>query len=87
MIKRFFKRLVWALALFIVLDAALVLALPHVLPVEKIESFLQDKIREQTGRELTFGDAHFSFWPNLGIDLYQVTLSNPAWTQQKNMVS
>lgn len=85
--KKFFKRLAWAVGIFIALDAALVLALPHIMPIEKIEAFIQDKVREQTGRELAFGDAHISFWPTLNIELDQVTLSNPAWAQQKSMAS
>lgn len=87
MIVKLFKRLLWAIVLVIALGAALVFALPKLAPMEKITDLLQEKVRAQTGRDLAFSGAHFSFWPNIGIELRQVTLSNAPWSQQKSMVS
>jgi len=87
MIARFFKKLLWAVIIFIALDASLVLALPKIISMDKVAVFLQDKVRELTGRDLAFSDVHISLWPNLGVELSQVTLSNPAWAQEKNMVT
>ena len=87
MIKVILKKLLWIVAIFIVLDIGIVVALPKIIPMQKIGALLRDQVREQTGRDLTFGSADFVFWPNIGIELKQVTFSNPAWAQQKNMVS
>lgn len=87
MIKRFLKKLFWAIIIFIALDAAIVFAVTKFVPMEKIAAFVQDRVREQTGRDLAFSGVDFSFWPNISVELRQVTLSNPAGAQQKNMVS
>ena len=87
MIKTFFKKLLWVTGIILALYAGVALVLPRVLSMEKITAFLQDKVREQTGRDLAFTNAHFSFWPSLGVELEQVTFSNPAWASQKNMIS
>ena len=87
MIKKIFKKLLWIIVIFVTLDAGIVFALPKIVPMEKVAAFLQDKVREQTGRDLAFSSVDFSFWPNVGVELKQVTLSNPAGAQEKNMVS
>ncbi len=87
MIARFLKKLLWVIVIFFALDAALIAALPKIVPMDKVAAFLQDQVREKTGRDLAFSGVNFSIWPNLGVELNQATLSNPAWAQQKNMVS
>ena len=87
MIARFFKKLLWVVGVILALYAGVALVLPRLLSMEKITAFLQDKVREQTGRDLAFTNAHFSFWPSLGVELEQVTFSNPVWASQKNMIS
>ena len=82
MIKTFFKKLLWVTGIILALYAGVALVLPRVLSMEKITAFLQDKVREQTGRDLAFTNAHFSFWPSLGVELEQVTFSNPAGASQ-----
>jgi AsmA protein len=80
------KRLMkWFFLLLILLVAALV-AVPFLIPLDSVKKIASDKVREITGRELNIaGNVKASFWPNIGIKLGQVSLSNPEGYSDTNM--
>ena len=87
MIKKIFKSLLWFVVIFVALDVTVIFALPKIVPMEKVAIFVQDQVREQTGRDIAFSSVDFVLWPNIGIELKQVTFSNPSWAQQKTMAA
>jgi AsmA protein len=80
------KRLIkWIIILFILLVAVLIAA-PFFIPLDSVKKLASDKVREMTGRELVIGgDIKASMWPNIGVKLGQVTLSNPEGYSDKYM--
>ncbi len=87
MMKKLLKGLLWLFVGVIVLSFAAALALPHFVPMSKVEALVKQKVREATGRDLAFKGAKFVFWPDVGVRLTDVSFSNPAWARQKNMVA
>ncbi len=86
-VKKFFKGLLWFFVCFIAVDAAVVAALPHFLPMAKVEALVRQKVREATGRDIAFKSAKFVFWPDIGVRLTDVAFGNPVWAAHKNMLS
>jgi len=80
------KRLIkWIIILFILLVAVLIAA-PFFIPLDSVKKLASDKVREMTGRELVIGgDIKASMWPDIGVKLGQVTLSNPEGYSDKYM--
>ncbi|MBU6475241.1 MAG: AsmA family protein, partial [Alphaproteobacteria bacterium] len=85
--KKFLKGLLWFVVCFVALDVALAAALPFVVPMAKVEALVKEKVRAATGRDIAFSGAKFVFWPDIGVRLTDVSFGNPAWAQQKNMLS
>lgn len=85
--KKFFLKALIFLSVFIALDVALILALPHIVSLDKISAEAKAQVRQATGRDLNFKDAAFVFWPNLGVTLKQVTLGNAPWAKEKTMLT
>ena len=81
------KKLLIGLLIFLALDIAIIVFLPKLVPVEKIAAEAGRHVKQLTGRDMSFNDVNFMFWPDLGIELKNVTLSNPAWAKEKNMLS
>lgn len=56
------------------------------LPKDRIKAEVQTAFKNETGRDLNFGDdVGLSFYPDLGIVLNDVTLSNASWSNQALM--
>ncbi len=67
----------WLLILLAVPIAFAVLV-PMLVPKERVLDLAADAVREQAGLELSVtGDASFSVFPRLGLQLAEVSLSNP----------
>lgn len=80
------KRLIkWIAVLFILLVAVLVAA-PFFIPLDTVKKIASEKVKEITGRDLVIaGDIKASMWPDIGVTLKQVTLSNPEGYSDKYM--
>jgi len=85
--KWLLKKLLWIVLIVGALDIGIILALPHIVPMEKVAAEAKDQVRRATGRELNFSGVEFVFWPNIGIELKQATFSNPVWAKERNMIS
>ncbi|MCA0871256.1 AsmA family protein [Seohaeicola saemankumensis] len=78
---------------FRILGALLVAALIVVagvllLPADRMAAVLADQLQKQTGREVTInGQARFSLWPELAIDVGDVILGNTAWAGPEPMLT
>lgn len=85
--KWFLKKLLWIVFVLGALDIAIIIALPKMVPMEKIAVEAKNQVRQATGRELDFRGVEFVFWPNIGVELKEATFSNPVWAKERNMVS
>ena len=66
------------LLIFIVILVAAVVAIPFVIPADIVASQVVQLTKDKTGRDLTLGgDISFSVYPNVGVSLEDVSLSNP----------
>ncbi len=80
------KHLVKWIILIIVLIAAIIIAAPFFIPIDTVKKIVSDRVRETTGRELVVaGETKASIWPNVGISLDKVSLSNPEGYSTKNI--
>lgn len=75
-----------SLLVFIVFVVGAVFALPKMIPLDKIESEAKTKFKEVTGREIAFATPEVAFWPNVGVKLKDVSISNPSWAKDKNLI-
>jgi AsmA protein len=81
------KKLLFVLGFVLALAAGGVLLLPKLLPMESIAAKAKEQVKAATGRDINFSGVKFVFWPNLGVELKDVTFSNPAWAKEKNMLA
>ncbi len=66
------------LFIFIVILVVVVVAIPFVIPADVIATQVVQLTKDKTGRDLTLGgDISFSLYPNVGVSLEDVSLSNP----------
>lgn len=80
--KRFIK---WV-SILVLLLIVLLAAAPFFIPLDSVKKIATDKVKEATGRDLIIaGDIKASMWPNIGVKLQQVSLSNPEGYSTKNM--
>lgn len=72
---RFLLKVVFSLIIFVVFVFG---ALTWLVPTETVRDQITAIVKDQTGRELTVGgETSFSFYPNIGVRLGDVALSNP----------
>jgi AsmA protein len=81
------KKLLFVLGFIFVLAAGGVLLLPKLVPMESLAAKAKEQVKAATGRDINFSGVKFVFWPNLGLELKDVTFSNPAWAKEKNMLA
>lgn len=80
------KRLIKWTSLFIIVLVALLAAVPFFIPLDSVKKIATDKVKEATGRDLIIaGDIKASMWPDIGVTLQQVSLSNPQGYSAKNI--
>ena len=77
--KTFFKILATLFAVIILVTVGALFLIPK----DKIKSQIQTAVYNQTGRNLNFDDEiGFSFYPNLGVELHNVTFTNADWADE-----
>lgn len=75
LIMRFLFKIVFSLIIFVVFAFG---AITWLVPTETVRDQITALIKQETGRELTVGgETSFSFYPNIGVRLGDVALSNP----------
>lgn len=72
------KIVVGFFATFIVLVVAAIVAVPLLLPLDKLVNELQTQVKQSLGRELRLVEPSVSVFPNLVVSLKQVSLASPT---------
>ncbi|MGM0422053.1 MAG: AsmA family protein [Pseudomonadota bacterium] len=80
------KRLFKILAFLVVLVVFVAVIAVFFIPEERIKAEVQKTVMEQTGRTLNYSDVGISVFPNLGLTLENVSLSNADWAGNEDMV-
>lgn len=75
------------LLVLLALALAGIMLLPKLVPMETVAAKVKEQVRKATGRDMDFKGATLVFWPNIGVEMTDVTLSNPAWAKEKNMLT
>ena len=72
------KRIAGGFAVLLFMGVMAVVALPFVVPADFIRDRIALIVKEQTGRDFAVrGRTSFTFFPNIGVELNDVSLSNP----------
>lgn len=79
------KFMIFVLVLLLLAGGAVV-ALPKLVSMERIEAEAKSQFHAATGRDIAFDTPRLFFWPNVGVKLKNVTISNPKWAKDKNML-
>ena len=73
------KRLLWIVAVLVILVIGAVIAVPLVIEPRDVADELAARVKQQTGRDLVIaGEPQLSLFPWLGVDVSDLTLSQPA---------
>lgn len=80
------KKLFGLLTFIVLIAVGAVVMLPKFVSMEKVERQLKEKVQAVTGRNIDFSGAQFVFWPNIGVEIKDVTIDNPSWAKNKNML-
>lgn len=79
--------LITVVSLIILIAIALVLLITVVNP-NRFKPFIEKAVYQSTGRTITLaGDISWKLYPNLGVNVKQVTLSNPKGFSESNFVA
>jgi len=82
------KKIVIAIVVILVVVVGLAVALPFILPTDRIKQELIQATHDSTGRELAIdGDFNFTVFPTLGVTAESVTFSNAEGAQDANMAA
>lgn len=81
------KKLLAVVVVLVLLVGGAVFALPHLVPMERIEQEVTTRFTAATGRTLSYGSVRLNFWPNVGLRLKDVKVSNPDWAKSDNMLT
>ena len=81
------KKLLLFVAVLAIITGAVVIALPKIVSIEKIEAQAKEKFKAATGRDLAYGKMRFTLWPNIGLRIHDVAISNPAWAKNKSLLT
>lgn len=77
--RNWFRGAIYTFAVFFMLCIGAVIALPILVPTDAIERQVISLVKEKTGRDLVIrGKTSFTFFPNIGVKLHDIALSNPA---------
>lgn len=72
------KRLIKWFFFLVLLLIVVGIAAPFFIPLDSVKKIASERVKAMTGRDLVIaGDVKARFWPNIGVSLQQVTLSNP----------
>jgi AsmA protein len=88
MIRSVFKLITFTFLGLALLFAAVLAAIPFLFPPEKYKPLIEQVVQKQTGRELAMkGPITFTLFPVLALKATDVSLSNAAGGQAKEMLS
>lgn len=80
------RKILAALGAVVVLVVAAVVALPALIPAERIQAELTERVKAATGRDLTIeGKLSVSVLPSLSVQVANVALSNPPGFSTQEM--
>lgn len=82
------SRLIAILVGLLLIIIAAIIIVPMLIPMETYKNQVVSLVKEQTGRDLRIdGDIGLSFFPNIGVSLENVGLSNAEWAKESEMAS
>ena len=82
------SRLIAILVGLLLIIIAAIIIVPMLIPMETYKNQVVSLVKEQTGRDLRIdGDIGLSFFPNIGVSLENVGLSNAEWAKEGEMAS
>ncbi len=81
------KKLLFVVGFLVVAAIGAIALAPLFIPMDKIAGLVKEQVKQATGRDLNFSGAKIVFWPDLGVELQDVTFSNADWAKDKNMAS
>lgn len=86
--KKFIKYALISIVSVVVLGAIAVTLLVTLVNPNRFKPFIEKAVYESTGRKLTLsGDISWKIYPNLGVTVRDVSLSNPAGFKTPNLVA
>lgn len=81
------KKLLAVLGVVVVLAIGAVVALPSLVPADKIKEEVVAQVKAATGRDLTIaGKVSVSAFPSLGVEVSNIALANPPGFSSKDLV-
>jgi AsmA protein len=82
------KKLVIFLLIIAALAGAAWVAVPILISKERVVAMVAAQVKEKTGRELKIaGDVSVGIWPNIAVNLSDVSLSNAPWADETPMIA
>ncbi|MDH4155676.1 MAG: AsmA family protein [candidate division Zixibacteria bacterium] len=75
--KKFGKIILWIAGIVVVLLILAVIGLKLFFPAEKVRALAIEKGSQALGRQLTVEGLDMSFWGGIGVELQNITVSNP----------
>ncbi|MBI1274897.1 AsmA family protein [bacterium] len=80
------------LVIFLLVIAALIgaawVAIPMLVSKEKVVAMVAEQVKAKTGRDLKItGDVSVGIWPNIAVNLGDVSLSNAPWASDPTMLT
>ncbi len=82
------KLIMNAIFILILLTVGGIFLLPQLIPLEKLKPEIQAQVKKQIGRDLLIdGEIKVSLWPNISLNLKNVSLSNADWGHEKNLIT
>ncbi|MEQ1790427.1 MAG: AsmA family protein, partial [Rickettsiales bacterium] len=80
------KRLIKWIFFLVLLLIVTALAASFLIPIDSVKKMASERVKAMTGRDLVIaGEVKATFWPNIGVKLEKVTLSNPEGFSDKHM--
>lgn len=81
------KKIIFVTLILVAALLAVVVIAPKLISTEKIVAEIKTQVKKSTGRDIAFDGAKLAFFPNVGVELHNVTFSNPSWAKEKNMMT
>lgn len=82
------KKLLIFLAVLVVLVGGGLFAAVKMVPLEALKPQIQEKFRAATGRDLLIdGDMRVTIWPDIGMKITRVAVSNASWGRAEHMAA
>lgn len=82
------KKRIYLLFAIVLLPVVVLTAAVNLIDLNQFKPVIIEKVKTLTGRDLVInGDIAWQFWPNLGISINDVALSNPKGFAEKNLLA